>query len=286
MGSLLERFNSLYKTYTTLRVTKICPEKPVICKKNLAVNCKYPLICDNKLNQHQKFLKMKLFKTAFLLLAAISIVEAQNCTAYIPHEKGAKLEFGSYDKKGNLEGIVKQEITDVKQSSNSTVFSIQQVMTDEKGEEPVEVNMEFECRGDVFIVDMNSFISGEQAQSFEDMNLEINVEDLEIPNKLEPGQNLKDGKLTMSMSGDSPMAMNIFSVSVKNRKVEAKETITTPAGTFECVKLSQDIVSKTGFAITMNSVEWYAEGVGAVKTETWRKGKLIGYTELLKLEKP
>lgn len=146
--------------------------------------------------------------------------------------------------------------------------------------------MEFECRGDVFNIDMNSFMSGEQAQSFEEMNLEINVEELEIPNKLEPGQKLKDGKLTMSMSGDSPMAMNVFSVTVKNREVIARETITTPAGTFECVKLTQDVVSKTGFAITMNTFEWYAEGVGAVETETWRKGKLVGYTELVKFEKP
>jgi len=73
---------------------------------------------------------------------------------------------------------------------------------------------------------------------------------------------------------------------VKNRQVGNRETLTTPAGKFDCIKIKQDVVTKTGFTVTIETVQWYAEGVGVVKSESYRKDKLIGYSELTKLEKP
>jgi hypothetical protein len=62
-------------------------------------------------------------------------------------------------------------------------------------------------------------------------------------------------------------------ISISDRKVEGKETITTSAGTWECYKLSakNKIVSKTadtGIPITMDVIEWFAPGFGIVKTES------------------
>ncbi len=228
---------------------------------------------------------MKLLKTAILFIATTSFIQAQNCKAYIPYEEGTKLEMTNYDKKGKVTGKVNQEITKVESVGNATSFTMHQVFTDEKGENTTETDMTFKCEDNVFYIDMNSFISGEQMAAYEDMDMEIEMNEIDIPTNLTPGQKLKDGKITMKLVTDSPIAMN-FTVDVLNRKVEKFETITTPAGKFECVKLTQDINSKFGFSITINSIEWYAEGVGAVKTETYRKGKLVGTTELTKMEKP
>jgi hypothetical protein len=57
--------------------------------------------------------------------------------------------------------------------------------------------------------------------------------------------------------------------------------VTTPAGTFECYKLSFDSEVKTILKMTTKSVQWIAKNVGAVKTETFDKnGKSLGTTEL------
>ena len=40
-------------------------------------------------------------------------------------------------------------------------------------------------------------------------------------------------------------------------------------------------------AFTVKSIDWIAPGIGSVKTETYNKrGNLMGYTELTRLEKP
>ncbi len=80
------------------------------------------------------------------------------------------------------------------------------------------------------------------------------------------------------------MNMNVI---IENRKVEAKETITTPAGTFECYKISSEISSKVAFVNQkFKSVDWFAKGVGMVRTETYdKKGKLESYALLTKFEK-
>lgn len=228
---------------------------------------------------------MKFLKIFILLIATAGYIQAQNCKAYIPYEEGTKLEITNYDKKGKVTGKVNQEVTKVESSGNSTNFSMHQVITDEKGEESVETDMTFRCIDNVFYIDMNAFVNDQQMEAYENMDMEIEMDEIDIPANLKPGQRLKDGKITMKVISDSPISMN-FTVSVVNRKVEAEEKVTTSAGTFDCIKISQDIVTKTGFSITINSVEWYAEGIGAVKSETYRKGKLMGSSELTKIEKP
>jgi hypothetical protein len=67
---------------------------------------------------------------------------------------------------------------------------------------------------------------------------------------------------------------------VSDRKVEGKESVTTPAGTWECFKISgkNKITMKMGpVGIPMNieSTEWFAPGFGVVKTESKSGSTLI-----------
>ena len=78
--------------------------------------------------------------------------------------------------------------------------------------------------------------------------------------------------------------LSVFSIT--NRKVEAIETITTAAGTFDCVKISYDVESKMMFTIKAKGAEWYALETGLVKSESYdAKGKLTGSQELVKLKR-
>jgi hypothetical protein len=77
-----------------------------------------------------------------------------------------------------------------------------------------------------------------------------------------------------------------MSIRVFNRKVEAIETVTSPAGTWECFKLSEEMEMKGLVKIKGKSISWFNYEAGMVKTESYNsKGKLTGKTILTELVK-
>ncbi|MBE0641630.1 MAG: hypothetical protein IH599_06305 [Bacteroidales bacterium] len=122
--------------------------------------------------------------------------------------------------------------------------------------------------------------------SLEGMEMEVSGDELEIPEKLSVGQTLDDGEIVIKVMNQG-MAMMNMAVKVFNRKVEAKEKITTPAGSFDCYKLSYDVESKVMLKISSKGEEWIAEGIGVVKTATYSKaGKLTGYSLITAITRP
>jgi hypothetical protein len=94
---------------------------------------------------------------------------------------------------------------------------------------------------------------------------------LEYPVDMKEGDALKDGNFSMDYKNAGGMAGNV-SVSITERKVLSKESITTPAGTWECFKISsnQKITIKIagiGIPIKANVTEWFAAGFGVVKSD-------------------
>jgi len=62
--------------------------------------------------------------------------------------------------------------------------------------------------------------------------------------------------------------------------------VTTPAGTFDCIKMTQDTDVKAIFKMKAKTTTWYTKGVGMVKTENYDKnGKVESSTVLTKFEK-
>ncbi|TRX70463.1 hypothetical protein [Carboxylicivirga sp. M1479] len=228
-------------------------------------------------------MKIVLLSFAFILLA--SITRAQECKAFIPYEKGTTTELTNYDKKGKELGTVRQELIDVVHNGNTSSYTMHQVIEDAKGKnEPMEANLTFKCVDGVFYMDMSGYLDQQQMNAYEGMEVKVSMKEIDIPASYQVGQNLKDGYVKADITG-SPIPMS-FTVNVVNRLVEAEEELTTPAGTFKCVKISQEVNTKSIINMTINTVEWYAEGVGAVRTETYKKGKLMGYSELTKFTKP
>ena len=139
------------------------------------------------------------------------------------------------------------------------------------------------CKDGVFTFDMDQYLNDEMLAGMGDMEFTIEGDNLEFPSKMNVGDVLKDGKISLTVEG---MAMMNMTTTVHNRKVEAIENVTTEAGSFECYKISYDILTDAMIDIRMKSIEWIARDVGAIRTETYNKnGKLTGYTELVKLEK-
>jgi hypothetical protein len=125
---------------------------------------------------------------------------------------------------------------------------------------------------------MSNFVPAESMTGFENMEVDVQMDQLEYPSSLSVGSTLKDASITITTQ-NSPIPMKM-EVNITDRKVEGKEMVTTPAGTFDCYKISYNTSSKMMIA-KMNyfSIEYLSENSGAVKTETYKSnGNLVGYT--------
>ncbi len=79
-----------------------------------------------------------------------------------------------------------------------------------------------------------------------------------------------------------------MTASVSNGTVIGFETLTTEAGTFNCLKVSYQAKYKIMFiSESTYMTEWYAENVGLVKSEErTKRGKVMATSTLVRIEKP
>ena len=128
-------------------------------------------------------------------------------------------------------------------------------------------------------------MNGEAMEAYQEMDVDVDASDFEIPSMdVSAGTALKDGSLIVSI-GEGSTTLFKMTVLITDRKVEANEERTTPAGTFQCLVLTQKISTKMMIKVEGASKEWYAEEIGMVRSESYnKKGKLQGYSELTKLE--
>ena len=96
-----------------------------------------------------------------------------------------------------------------------------------------------------------------------------------IPAELSVGMELPDYEIEIKV-------MFITSkMGCRDRKVIGRESVTTPAGTFDCYVVEETMTAK---AMMVNEktrqVSWYARGIGLVRQQTFDKKKLTGTTIL------
>lgn len=227
----------------------------------------------------------KIFSLAVIVIIAVNYSVAQECIFYYPKTKDATLEYKSYDQKDKLTGISRQKIKDVTVSGDNVSAVIEAKYFDKDEKETYKNEFNVKCENGVFYIDMKNFMNPETMAAYKDMEMAIESSDLQMPSSLKAGDALGDGSITITISNQG-MKMMTMATTITNRKVEAKENITTGAGTYECYKITSDILTKAGFMnVKGKSVEWYSKNVGVVKTESYSSnGKLVGYTLLTSLK--
>jgi hypothetical protein len=222
---------------------------------------------------------LKITASLLMVLGWIQVV-AQDCEPYYAVNQGAVREMASYDKKDKLTGSSVQTVKEIKTEGNKTEWTIGAVSKDAKGKEISSGDLKMSCEGGIFKMDMKNFLDEETLKSFEGMEVAMDATDLDYPASLAPGQSLKDGSISVKVTSQGMPIMNLV-VKIYDRKVEAIEDITTPAGTFTCFKMTSTIETKTMFTVIAKSTDWVAVKVGSVRSETFDKnGNLTGYSVL------
>lgn len=210
---------------------------------------------------------------------------AQNCETYIPTTVGAKVTTEHYNKKDKLSSTVITEVKSVEMVEGKQKVVVETESIDADGISSGKSELTYYCNGDVFEVDTKSMLDQNQMGAYESMQIEYAFENLQYPANMTEGMELEDGFVEAVVSNEGMKIMTLR-VDVKDSKVEAIESITVPAGTYDAAKINQTIISKTGFiTIQMQSIQWMVKGIGAVRTETYnKKGKLVGYSIVTAIE--
>jgi hypothetical protein len=226
-------------------------------------------------------------KNVFLTIVAILSVFILNAQdSFFPTKEGMVLTYKSFDKKDKLSGITKYTIEKVNISGSDIDFTYLCESLDNKEKLVFKEEITVHQKGDVMYIDMGNFLNKAAFQQDGEMPAEVEVKgnNMEIPMNPTPGQTLPDATIEMALKmGFMNMKM---SADVTNRKVEAIEDITVTGGSFKCYKFSSDVNTVAmGIKVQAKTTEWFAKGIGTVKTESYdKKGNLSGRTELVEIK--
>lgn len=127
-------------------------------------------------------------------------------------------------------------------------------------------------------VEMNvaQSVGSVMANLFNAKNLKTTGGKTVLPSDMKPGDVLPD------VSGTASTKLASMNVAVSDRKVLKRETVTTPAGKFDCIVVQEHKVEKGTLRNRVTTARtWYARGVGMVRHDTYDKNDKLETSEVL-----
>ena len=231
-------------------------------------------------------------KLSFLIVSILLVISfksfSQGCAYFYPLKASAGIEMSNYNASDKLTGSTLSKVTSVTSQAAGTLAKIHAESFDADKKSTGVVDYDVTCSGTSISIDTRSMLNQEMLKGYKDMDVKIEASELEVPSNIAVGTVLKDASLTMNVAMNG-MQMTTMTFIYKNRKVVGSKSITTPAGTFECLKITFDVVmesSTMGISMKVNSsvVEYVSKNVGTVRSETIdEKNRLMGYSVLTKL---
>src|SRR4030095_7784991 len=182
---------------------------------------------------------------AFLLFA--KNIFSQDCSNYYFLQNNKTIEMTITNNKGIESGKMIYVVSNSTKNGNSISATINSEFVGANGQTIKKGTNDVRCSNGVMQMNMKVFIPPAQLEQMKTGTANINDVYLEYPSNMNVGDQLKEGQLRMDYESSSGLKSSI-EISITERKVEGKETVTTTAGTWECYKISakNKIVSKIG----------------------------------------
>ena len=185
---------------------------------------------------------MKILLTTILLISS-SISFSQNCEGFYYSQNNKTIEMTQTNKKGKESGKIVYTISDVKKSGSNYSSTVTMEIVDTKGEVNNKAINVMQCNGGVMKMDLKMFIPSAQQEQMGTAASADAEGYLDYPGNMNVGDLLNDGSFSMDFKMQSGISANV-SVQITNRKVEAKESVTTSAGTWNCFKITYNSKKK------------------------------------------
>jgi hypothetical protein len=216
------------------------------------------------------------------------------CTNMILFQSGAEMNAKSYDAAGKELSSMHTKVQEVKDENGMTVAYVEASDTS-NAKHIINMKYNYKCDGKSIYVDIASMMRS--AVQEKDANFEASL--MEYPIDVTAGETLPDASGTMAMEkGGKKMTMKYY---YKDRKVEAKESITTPAGTWDCFRISNRVEMEIDFPgldekakkmmqsmtnqMKTTGITWFSPDFGIVKMELYQNGKLQSRNEIVSVKR-
>lgn len=221
---------------------------------------------------------------ALVFLLNADLAFTQDCGGYFNFKKGMKVEMTSYDKKDKPTLSTKFEVIDYKPIDGGVSLAFAHEAYDAKGKLVSKSESVGKCIGGDYYTDIRNINSDVMPKS-PDMKLTVTGDQMIYPRDMKVGDELKNASINVKTGFEGGMTIMNMNANITNRKVEAYETVETPAGKFDCAKITYTMNMKFMGNRTLKCIEYLAKGVGMVKTEQFdEKGNRQTYMVVTKIE--
>ena len=217
---------------------------------------------------------MKRTILAITLIALLVFANAGFAQTYMPEKVGTKITYVDKDAKDKIIQAFRYEITDVQKDDGKTTILFDIVYMNDKFKETGEV-----FKGKVWSAD--GYFHTDVRYALGSLASMVNVDSIKghtiiLPEHPSNGEKLDDCHIT----GPG------ISITNNNIVVTTGQSVTTNAGTFDCIRVdSEDGAQIIFIKVNVSSKQWWKLGVGAVKYESYnKKGKMTLNRELYSIE--
>ncbi len=207
-----------------------------------------------------------------------SLAYTQDCNTFYFLQNNKTIEMTVYNKKGESNGKYIYNVSNVDNFGGVVTAKVNSEMFDKKGKSIMQAINIIKCKNGLMMMDMKMNLPQTGKPGSTDANAQLSNVFIEYPGTMKPGDELKDASMQMDIENNG--LKQSVDMQVVNRKVQAKESITTPAGTWDCFKITNSTKMKIktmgiGMPVNIESTEWFAPGFGVVKTENKSGGTAI-----------
>lgn len=262
-------------------------------KQNFSIVAAIILLSCNNQNSNANGSTAGSDSTLNQVAATNEIASGGGCGNNLLFQKGVVIEATTYDGNAKVVALQSSTVRKVYDEKGMTISEMDMKTTNGEGQDEKSIKGVYKCDGENFIMDMAGFLSNVKPGAT------VSASGLFFPLSLKAGEMLPDANHTISISSGGKN-MKIVSV-IKDRKVEAKESITIPAGIFEAYKISAIIDATTemeGITEAMKKsmeeikkkmgetrfIIWYTPELTVLKMEMYMGDKLQSRTEVTKIK--
>lgn len=214
-----------------------------------------------------EFMKRLLYILTIFVSAAVDMM-GQNVAPYFCNVEDSVLEYVRTTAEGDVKWYHTMTIGDVRQAGDTTLIDYTSYILNHKrkpyyGDEPAQLQATVN-KGTVTLDVAESVAAVFRTLLPSGAKITSAGGESSLPSDMAPGDVLADVHAFVKALG---LTMKI---SVTERKALRYETITTPAGTFDCIVVRERKVEK-GMGRNRHTVAdtWYARGIGMVRHDTY-----------------
>lgn len=217
------------------------------------------------------------------------------CESLIFFRKGITIEATSYDAEGKETSKQLTTILDITSKDGNTIAHVRGEDIQSGSGEKKTLEYNYRCDGKSIYMDIASAFRTLEKNT----DASFTSTEIEYPIDIKEGQSLPD--IAGTMSAEKSGKKSTMTFQYKNRKVGKMESITTPAGTWKCYPVSNDVVMEMDIPgmnekmkemmkamqdkMKTSTTTWFAPDFGIVKMEMYQDGKLKSRNEVTKVGK-